>query len=172
MLERISSACDRLTQEVGRISALLVIALVGLVLYDALARYFFKMGSISLQELEWHLFAVMFLLGIPYALKHNKHVRLDLFYQHYSVRMRRILWIVANLLFILPLCAMILWYGYDFAHMSYVQQEVSDSGGLSHRYLIKSAPLLAFALLALQSLSEVIKSWLWLRKEARKDSPC
>lgn len=165
-MEKISYACDKLTQWMGKASAFLVFVLVFLVLYDALSRYLFKMGSVSLQELEWHLFALMFLLGIPYALKHDKHVRLDLFYQHYSKRSKRVLWILCNLLFVLPFCAFVIWHGYDFALMSYLQNESSDSGGLPYRFLIKSAPLLTFFLVALQALSEVIKASILLCKES------
>lgn len=166
-MQRLSYIFDRLSRFFGEVAALLILLLVALVLYDALARYLFKAGSVALQELEWHLFALMFLLVIPYTLKHDKHVRIDLFYQCYSPRVQQLLRIVTALFFILPFSGLILWYGYDFMMMSYSQNEASESGGLPYRFLIKSAPLVAFLLLTLQALSEIFKAVIFLSEKKR-----
>ena len=75
---------DTISKYAGYMAAFLVVVLSLLVFYDATARYLFASGSIALQEIEWHLFDVIFLLGLSYALKHDKHVRVDIFFEHYS----------------------------------------------------------------------------------------
>ncbi len=75
---------DNISKYAGYIAAILVVILSLLVVYDAGMRYLFSAGSIALQEIEWHLFDVIFLLGLTYALKHDKHVRVDIFFERYS----------------------------------------------------------------------------------------
>ncbi|NPA81655.1 MAG: TRAP transporter small permease subunit, partial [Epsilonproteobacteria bacterium] len=76
----ISYYIDRLTAFFGKVAAILVVALTLLIVYDAGMRYLFHSGSVALQELEWHLYDMIFLLGLSYTLKHDKHVRVDIFY--------------------------------------------------------------------------------------------
>ncbi len=151
----------------GYLSALLLIILAFFVCYNAAMRYFINFSSIALQEAEWHLFAVSFLLAIPYTLQMNKHIRLDIFYQYYRSVLRHYLWIIVNLFFIIPLSLIILHYGSDFAMLSYQQNEISESGGLTHRYIIKAMPVFAFSLMFMQSYAEILKSIIWLRKYYR-----
>ena len=72
---------DTLSKYAGALAAVLVLVLSLLVAYDAGMRYLFSEGSIALQEIEWHLFDTIFLLGLSYALKHDKHVRVDIFFR-------------------------------------------------------------------------------------------
>ncbi|RLA02298.1 MAG: C4-dicarboxylate ABC transporter permease, partial [Gammaproteobacteria bacterium] len=69
------SVIESITEWVGRTASWLVLALVLLICYDVAMRYLFQQGSVALQELEWHLFALIFLLGSAYTLKHDQHVR-------------------------------------------------------------------------------------------------
>jgi len=152
------SFLDKLTEYIGRFSALTLVFLTLLVIYDALSRYLFHSGSIGLQELEWHLFDLIILLGISYALKEGAHVRVDIFYAQFSTRTQAIVDLVSLLLFILPFSALIIYMGYDFVLQSFVQMEgSSDPGGLPYRFLVKSLMILSFALLILQALSELNK---------------
>lgn len=91
----------------AKLAAFLVIALSFLVVYDSVNRYFFGGGSIALQELEWHLFDIIFLLGLSYTLKNDKHVRVDIFYHNYSQRTKAIVDIVSQLFLILPFTLLI-----------------------------------------------------------------
>ena len=77
MIKTIINAIDTLNEYIGRATSWLVLAMVLLICYDVAMRYFFHQGSVALQELEWHLFALIFLLGAAYTLKHNDHVRVD-----------------------------------------------------------------------------------------------
>lgn len=164
IFNRSSFYIDSLIKIVGKISATFVVALILVIVYDALNRYLFSSGSILLQEIEWHLFDLIFLLGISYALKHDKHVRVDILYAKYSNRTKNILNIFSNLFIIIPFSLVIVYYSYGLIEVSYLQNEVSPNpNGLCCRYLIKSAILVAFVLLILQSISEVIKSFEKLR---------
>jgi len=158
--KKLTAILESLSRGGGFLSSLLVIALIFLVAYDALMRYLFASGSIALQEVEWHIFAVLFLVGISYTLLHDKHVRVDIFFESYSDDTKRIMQIVSMALLVIPFSALIAVGGWDMALQSYQQHEISsDPGGLTHRYLIKGVVAVAFVLLILQALSEIIKSY-------------
>ncbi|MDE7316485.1 MAG: TRAP transporter small permease subunit [Helicobacter sp.] len=160
---------DGFTNFAGLLSASLFVVLILLVLYHIGLRLC-GLSSIALFELQWHVFATGFLLAIPYTLQHDKHVRLDVLCQHYSPKQMHCLKIVSNLCFVMPFSLLILHYGSDFVMMSYQQNEVSDSGGLTHRYLIKAVPLLAFCLLFMQAYSEILKSIAFLKNDSKTHS--
>ena len=158
--KEISYYLDRISKYAGFIAAILVVILSLLVAYDAAMRYLFSAGSIALQEVEWHLFDVVFLLGLTYALKHDKHVRVDIFFERYSPDARVIVQILAMLLLVMPFSLLFLNDAFDMTLQSYLQNEVSsDPGGLTHRWLIKAMLVVAFVLLVLQALSEVLKAY-------------
>ena len=151
---------DRLSKVAGMTAAFLVVALSLLVAYDAGMRYLFSSGSIALQEVEWHLFDMVFLLGLSYALKHDKHVRVDIFYERYGVNTREIVQILSMLLLVIPFSLVFLNDAVDMAWQSYLQHEVSsDPGGLGSRWIIKAVLVFGFILLILQALSEILKAY-------------
>jgi len=122
-------------------------------------RYLFSAGSIALQEIEWHLFDVIFLLGLTYALKHDKHVRVDIFFERYSKETRAIVQILSMSLLVIPFSLVFLSDSIDMFTQSFIQNEISsDPGGLTHRYVIKGVLVLSFILLVIQALSEVFKA--------------
>lgn len=150
---------DALSEYIGRITALALLLLTLLIVYDALSRYLFHAGSIALQELEWHLFDLIILLGISYALKEGAHVRVDIFYAHFSSKIQAIVNILSQLFFILPFSVLIIYVGFDFVTQSFVQLEGScDPGGLPYRYLIKSVMIISFVFVILQSFSQLNKA--------------
>ena len=150
---------DKITDFISKFTAIILTLLVALILYDATARYLFSSGSTALQELEWHFFDVIILLSIAYTLKHNAHVRVDIFYANFSHKTQAIINILSILLFILPLSLLIAYIGIGFVELSFVQNEASsDPGGLSHRWIVKSLMPLSFALVALQGVSELMKN--------------
>lgn len=148
---------EKIIKYTGYFTAFVLATLVLLVVYDATARYLFSTGSIALQELEWHLFDVVILLSIAYTLRHNAHVRVDIFYDRFSEKTKSLVNIISAIFFILPLSFLIIYIGIGFVEMSFVQQEASsDPGGLKYRWIVKSLMPLAFGFLALQSIKEVI----------------
>jgi len=151
---------DRISKYAGTIAAFLVVLLSLLVAYDAAMRYLFSEGSIALQEVEWHLFDVVFLLGLTYALKHDKHVRVDIFFERYSKESRSIVQILSMLILVIPFSLVFLYDSIEMLIQSYLQHEISsDPGGLTHRYVIKGVLVFSFVLLIIQALSEVLKAF-------------
>jgi tripartite ATP-independent transporter DctM subunit len=103
---------------------------------------------------------MVFLLGLSYALKHDKHVRVDIFFERYSPDTRAIVQILSMLLLVIPFSLLFLNDAFDMTLQSYLQHEVSsDPGGLTYRWLIKAMLVVAFVLLVLQALSEVLKAY-------------
>lgn len=150
---------DKITQFIGRISAAVLILLTLLIVYDALSRYLFHCGSIALQELEWHLFDLVILLGISYALKEGAHVRVDIFYANFTLKQQTLVNIISTVFFILPFSMLIIYMGFDFVMQSFIQQEgSSDPGGLPYKFIIKSVMILSFVLVISQGISEIIKA--------------
>jgi TRAP-type mannitol/chloroaromatic compound transport system permease small subunit len=159
------SGLETMIRLVGGLSATVLGALVLLVVYDATRRYLFHEGSVALQELEWHLFDVVIMLGIAYAMHRGAHVRVDIFYDRFCAKTKHVVDLVTMLVFVLPVSALILYVSYDFVLMSFMQHEASsDPGGLAYRYLVKSLIPLSFALLILQALREVVNTWRLMRE--------
>jgi len=143
---RLDEGFARLSNFCGWIACVAMILMVGNVFYDVVARYAFDQVSIGMQELEWHLYSVVFLFGIPYALRADGHVRVDVLYTKWSNKTKAWINLTGALLFVVPFAGLIGIYGYDYALNSYNMGEGSgDPGGLPHRWLIKSAiPVSAF----------------------------
>lgn len=130
----------------------LLLATIASVFINVVLRYVFNNSSIGLQELQWHLFSSMFLLGIAYTLQHDAHVRVDILYTNFTPKTQALINIIGCLLFIVPISLIIIYYGIDFAYSAYVINEQSgDPGGLTHRFIIKSIIPLSSILLILAS---------------------
>lgn len=161
MLNTLSHFIDRLNDCIGRLFSWLVLLMVLLVSYDVTMRYAFQSGSVALQELEWHLFSFIFLLGAAYTLQHNDHVRLDLFYQSRFMNEYRRAWVnlLGTVCFLIPFCTLIIVSAVPFVEQAFVHMEGSpDPGGLPYRWILKSAIPFGFGLLILQGISDAIKS--------------
>ncbi|NPA59985.1 MAG: TRAP transporter small permease subunit [Epsilonproteobacteria bacterium] len=154
---------DKTIKLLGYFTASILAILVLLVVYDATARYLFSTGSIALQELEWHFFDVVILLSIAFTFKHNAHVRVDIFYDRFTPKVKLIVDMFATVFFILPLSFLIIYIGVGFVEMSFLQHEASsDPGGLKYRWIVKSLMPIGFLFLSLQAFSELvtnIKKW-------------
>ena len=152
---------DAIVEWVGRTASWLILSMVLLICYDVAMRYLFQQGSGALQELEWHLFALIFLLGSAYTLKHDQHVRVDIIYQSRFVsdKQRALINIFGTLFLLLPFCILVLITSWPFVENAFYYHEGSpDPGGLPHRFLLKGSLLLAFGLLILQGLAEILRN--------------
>lgn len=151
---------DRFTETTGRAVSWLILAMVLLICYDVAMRYMFHQGSVALQELEWHLFAVVFLLGGAYTLKHDAHVRVDILYQSRFISDSGRAWIniLGFVLFLLPFSIMILLTTWPFVENAFYYNEGSpDPGGLPYRFILKGMILLAFVFMLVQGIAELLK---------------
>jgi tripartite ATP-independent transporter DctM subunit len=151
---------DNLTDKIGFIASILSILLAILIGYDTTMRYLFSEGSIALQEVEWHIFDIVFLLGLSYALQYDKHVRVDIFFVKYSSQTRAIIQILSMTFLLIPFSLFFIQGSLDMTIQSFLQNEVSsDPGGLRYRFIIKGILLLSFILLIFQAISEMIKAY-------------
>ena len=160
ILEPIANFIEKISEGVGRLSAWLVVAMVLLVCYDVAMRYLFQAGSVGLQELEWHLFALIFLLGSAYTLKHDEHVRVDIFYQSrwMTPKRRAAVDLFGCLFMLLPFCVLMIYSSIPFVTQSFDWGEASpDPGGLPYRWLLKAMIPFGFLLLALQGVAMAIR---------------
>ncbi|MEW5754690.1 MAG: TRAP transporter small permease subunit [Pseudomonadota bacterium] len=157
-LQRLVGAIDGFSEWTGRAVAWLVLALVLLIAYDVTMRYLFTSGSVALQELEWHLFALIFLLAAAYTARHDAHVRVDIFYSRCAPRTRAWIDLLGGLFLLLPFCLLIIYCSWPFVLNSFAMHESSpDPGGLPARYLIKAAIPAGFALLMLQGIADILR---------------
>ncbi len=161
---------DGWMERVGRAVSWCTLALVLVVCADVGLRYLFNISHVATRELEWHLFAVLFLLGAGYTLKHDAHVRVDVFYQRLSPRMQALVNVVGCLVFLLPGCWLVIKTAWPFAQQAWEIREGSpDPGGIPARYLLKACLPAAFLLLAVQGISFFCRNLLVLtgREEGR-----
>ena len=164
VLQRLTSfinLVERIAELTGRAVSWLVLGMVLLIAYDVAMRYLFHIGSVGLQELEWHLFALIFLLGAGYTFKHDGHVRVDIFYHSRHMGRRGRAWVdlLGGLFFLLPFCLLIILSSAPFVANSFGMGEGSpDAGGLAYRFLLKTAIPVGFFLLLLQGVAHMLRS--------------
>jgi TRAP-type mannitol/chloroaromatic compound transport system permease small subunit len=157
---RVEGLFNRFSDAVGWFSAILLLLLILNVFYDVVMRYLFNNVSIGMQELEWHLYSMIFLFGVAYTLKADGHVRVDIIYERLSVKHRAMIDILGTLIFIWPFCLLVAIYGIDFAHNAFVINEQSgDPGGLPYRWIIKSMISIAFICVLISSIGFMLRAW-------------
>jgi TRAP-type mannitol/chloroaromatic compound transport system permease small subunit len=124
---------------------------------NAGSRYLFSESSNGWLEIQWYMFAGMVLLGAPYTLKMNEHVRVDLVYGMVSERTRIWIDIVGGFLFLLPICIILIYFTWPWFVESWNQNEASSNAGGLIRWPIKLLLPVGFFLMAMQGISEIIK---------------
>ncbi len=154
---------DSLIERLGNVLNVLMIALVCVVIVVVVGRYFFEIGSVALQELTTYLHATIFMLGIGYTLKHDGHVRVDIFYRNFSKRSQALINVIGGLVFILPISVFIGWSSWEYVLASWSIMETSiENNGLPFVYLLKTVMLIMPFLLVIQGLITVTKNLLAL----------
>lgn len=173
----------QLISAMGAIASALLILLVILMCYNVIARYAFSASSIGLEELSWHAYAVIFLLGIPYALQSGSHVRVDLLFEKMSHRNQQRVDLVGTALFLIPTCLVIIYTGWQFTSAAYqlgtqpdsvsqfftqllstgIGERSQDPGGLLNRWIIKAVIPLSFLFLLLAAVASLLEKWMEFR---------
>ena len=142
----------------GGVARLCVLALVLLVATNVILRYFFSIGPVNLQELEWHLISPIALLGLSYSMKHRADVRVDVLYDKFSAKKQGVVDFITAVATV-GIGAYICWLGLSYVDQSYQLQEGSPNpGGLPMRYLLKAFIPLGFGLLALQGIADMLRA--------------
>lgn len=154
-------AIDRINTWVGKLAGCVALLMVFVVTTDVIMRYAFDTTFVAVQELEWHLFGILFLLGAGYTLLVDGHVRVDVFYQRLSPKGQAWINLIGVLFFLLPGCYLVLDTSWQFFSMSYAIGEGSpDPGGLPARWALKAFIPIGFSLVTIQGVSLGLKAFL------------
>ena len=169
-LLNIAKGIDTLNEWVGRGVAWVTLGLVLVIFVDVVMRYAFRTSFVFTQELEWHLFAFIFLIGAGYTLLHDGHVRVDILYQRLSTNGRAWINLIGVLLFLFPGCLMVIITSFKFVYSSWAILEGSpDPGGIPFRFIVKGTIPVGFCLLLLQGTSLGIQSLLQILGIEKKE---
>ena len=152
-----SRAMDALTTRIGKLVYWLVLLAVLVSATNAVVRYSLNISSNAWLELQWYLFSAVFLLCSPYTLLANQHIRIDIVNARLPPRMRHTIDIVGHVVFLLPLCAMMIYEAWPYFWRSFASGEISGNAGGLIRWPAKALIVVGFALLLLQGVSELIK---------------
>lgn len=157
---RLSRLIDPVLQRIGDAVSWLWLVLMLTILCNVVLRYAFGEGRVELEEIQWHLYAVGFLLGLAYALKSDTHIRVDVLHERFPPRLRHWIELYGIVLLLLPFIAVVLAFSIPFVSASFALGETSQApGGLPLRWLIKAALPCGFALLLAAALSRLSRVW-------------
>lgn len=158
LLVRVSEGLDRVIILIGKLAAWAGLALILITIFDVITRRFLVLGSTKLQEAEWHFHVILFAFCLGYAYLKDAHVRIDLVREKLSERTQWWIEVAGCLLFLLPYCAMVVYYGINFTERSFATSEVSASAtGLSYRWAIKAAIPIGFTILGLAGIAVLLR---------------
>ncbi len=156
---------DKLNSKLGYYTSWLTLLLVLITCFDVFTRYVLNESSVALQELEWHLFSIIFLMAASYTLITDDHVRVDVFYSRFSDKQKAWVNLLGAILFLIPFSVLVIYSSHNFVITSFQLKETSpDAGGLPARYILKSFIPISFVFLFFQGISLAFKSLLQIKK--------
>lgn len=171
MLE-ISQKLSLIAEKTGHLIAWATLLMVLISFSIVLLRYGFDLGWIAMQESVTYLHALVFMLGAAYTLKHNGHVRVDIFYQKFGPKGQAWVDLLGSLFLLMPVCVFIFWASWEYVADSWAVQEGSpDAGGLPGIYLLKSLLLIMPVLLLLQGIVQCLESISVIKHPPQKNTP-
>ena len=158
----LSRLIDTISTWVGKFTMWLILATTLISAGNALVRKIFNVSSNGLLEIQWYLFAAVFLLCSPYTLQKNEHVRIDVISSRFSARGLAVIDIIGTIFFLLPMVILVLWLSLPLVADSIKISEMSANAGGLIRWPVKILLPIGFTLLALQGISELIKRFAFL----------
>ncbi len=171
-LQHIARTLDHIAELTGRVVSWLTLAMVVVTLLVVVLRYVFGIGSIALQESITYLHAMVFMLCAAYTLKHDAHVRVDIFYQRWSPHTRAWVDLLGTLLLLAPVCLFIISASLDYVISSWsIHERSREAGGLDGVYILKTAIPLMALLMLLQGCALAIHSLLTISGHAEPPVP-
>lgn len=168
-LLKLSSLIDRLNRWVGKWVIWLILASTVISAINAFVRKLFNTSSNAYLEVQWYLFSAAFLLAAAYTLLNHEHVRIDVISGRLSKRAQIWIDVFGFVLFLIPVCVVVLYYGIPFTLQAYHSGEMSSNAGGLIRWPVYAMMPLGFFLLLLQGVSELIKRIAFL--QGRIDDP-
>jgi len=171
-LDRLTLLLDHFVAAMARLASWLAIFLMLTIMLDVISRAqnITLVSSTILQELEWHFHGALFLLTLGFGYIKDAHVRIELLRDKFSPRTRVWIELIGSLIFVIPYCMIVIYWGWEFAEMSFLMGETSEQSGLSDRWIIKGMIPLGFFLLLLTGIAIVFKCilYLWGNEEQRQ----
>ena len=162
-LGQLVNKIDAVTELVGRSISWLTLVMMVVMFAVVLLRYLFNSGSIAMQESVMYLHATVFMLAAGYTLKHDGHVRVDIFYREMSPQRKALVDLLGSVLLLIPVMSFIGWASWTYVMNSWAVMEGSpEAGGIHGVYLLKSLILAMVALLLLQAVAEALRNLLLL----------
>ena len=160
---RFSVTIDQILDKLGRHLSWIWLILMLIIVLNVILRYGFNLGSIELEEMQWHLYSSGFLIGLSYAYLDDKHIRVDILHERFSSELKAWVELYGTLVFLIPFLVLIIYFSIPFITSSYELSEISPSpGGLPFRWLIKSMLLIGFCVLFLAVASRLTRIWQFL----------
>lgn len=166
-LLKASRIIDAVNDRFGTVAIYLVLFACLISAGNAVSRHFLNISSNAWLEVQWYMFAAIVLFGAPYVLKVNGHVRVDVFYGAMSERTRIWIDLLGGILFLLPICLILIYFTWPWFVESWQLNEASSNAGGLVRWPVKLMLPVGFTLLALQGVSEIIKRIAALRDNYR-----
>ena len=158
-MKKIITVINRINEIIGNIVIWASVLLILVITIDVIIRYIFDFTYIWITEVETYLFAFMFLLSSGYALLHDKHVRIDVFYANYSEKNKAWVNFIGGVLLLSVWCYIVIVFSFGYAYTSYLINERSaQPGGLPYLFILKSSIPLGFIFLLLQGISNTLNS--------------
>ncbi|MCF6282452.1 MAG: TRAP transporter small permease subunit [Candidatus Polarisedimenticolaceae bacterium] len=159
------SGIEAINEFTGRLVSWLTLLMVLTTFAVVILRYVFDTGWIAMQESITYMHAVLFLVGTAYTLKHQGHVRVDIFFGKFSARGKAWVDLLGTLFLLIPVCLFILFVSWDYVIASWSMLESSqEAGGLGGVYLLKSMILVMASLLLLQGMAMILRSLIVIRR--------
>ena len=162
-LLKLSGLIDRFNDLLGKVIMWLVLAAVLISSGNAIMRKAFSIGSNAYLEIQWYLFAAVFMLGVGYVMLKNAHVRIDFISSHLSKRTNALIDAIGIVIFTIPLSIIMIDLGWPLFHRAWVSGEMSQNAGGLIRWPVMLLIPAGFAVLLLQASSELIKRIAFLK---------
>ncbi|SEK65918.1 TRAP-type mannitol/chloroaromatic compound transport system, small permease component [Colwellia chukchiensis] len=161
--KKLVTIIDLSTEMLGKTVAWLTLAMVLLTFSIVVLRYGFNLGWIAMQESVLYFHGIVFMFGAAYTLKHDGHVRVDIFYQRYSAQQKAWLNLLGSVFLLMPVCLFIFFISFDYVISSWqIMEQSAEAGGLAIVYLNKSLILVLATTLSLQGVAEIARNLLYL----------
>ncbi|MFP8966746.1 TRAP transporter small permease subunit [Pokkaliibacter sp. CJK22405] len=160
-VRRVIRGIDAISEFTGRCISWLTLAMVLVTFYIVVMRYLFNEGNIAVQESVIYMHACVFLIGAAYTLRHDGHVRVDIFYRPMGERGKAWVNLFGNLFLLMPVMIFFFWISWDYVALAWSIKETSqEAGGIPYRYVLKGTLLLMPVLVILQGIGELLRDLL------------
>ncbi len=167
---KIIRVTEDILRRTGQMTSFLIAALIVAIITQVVLRYVFKNSIAALEELQWHLYAVVIMIGLSYAFVTDSHIRLDILHTKFSRRKKEKMEIFGIVCFLMPMIMVFFFHSLGFVAESWRVGECSDAPmGLCYRWALKSVITLSFGLLLIAAICRLIRAWSYLNSSSRRD---